>query len=79
MILKILSVIEDASVVFAVLFFFSAIVLRCIGEPNGWAWGAFWAFVGVAVLASGAILRIGPGSIAKIVKARAEAIARGKQ
>jgi hypothetical protein len=74
-----LSIAEDTLTVFCVAFLFLALALRCLGVENGWAWAGFWGCLGGVVIASGAMLRIGPGAIAKVIKQRAEQLARGGQ
>lgn len=76
MILKLLSITEDAFTVFCVAFLFGALALGSMGMPTGTAWAGFWVCLGVVVISSGAMLRIGPGAIAKLIKQRAADIAK---
>lgn len=76
MLIKVLSVLEDAAVILAVAFLFLALALQSLGESAGWSWAGMWCSVGIAVLASGALLRVGPGVIAKMIRAKAAELAK---
>jgi hypothetical protein len=76
--LRLISILEDACTVLMVAFFFGALAAGSAGYNAGPLWSLFWAALGGVVLASGALLRIGPGAIAKIIKARAQAMAEQK-
>ncbi len=78
MILRILSVVEDVALLLAVVCFFAALSFGSLGEPElrSFAWAAFWCFTGAFVIATGALLKVGPGTIAKLIKARAAALAK---
>lgn len=77
--LRLISILEDACTVLMVACFFGALAAGSAGYNAGVLWSGFWASFGGVVLASGVLLRIGPGSIAKIIKARAQAMAEVKQ
>lgn len=74
--MKLLSVMEDACTILVVACLFGALAAGSVGFDTGLLWAGFWSSLGGVVLASGALLRIGPGTIAKIIKARAAALSR---
>lgn len=72
--LKVLSILEDACTVLMVACFFGALAAGSAGYGAGLLWSGFWASLGGVVLASGVLLRVGPGTIARMVKERAKAM-----
>jgi len=72
--LKVLSILEDACTVLMVACFFGALAAGSAGYDAGALWDGFWASLGGVVLASGLLLRVGPGTIARMVKERARAM-----
>jgi hypothetical protein len=54
--------------------FFGALAAGSAGYDAGLLWSGFWASLGGVVLASGLLLRVGPGTIARMVKERAKAM-----
>lgn len=75
---RVLSIIEDVCAILFVTCFFGALAVRSLGLDAGSLWAGMWASVGGLVLASGLLLKIGPGAIAKMVKARARAMAENQ-
>jgi hypothetical protein len=69
---------EDVCTILVVTFFFAALAANSAGYNAGALWSGFWASLGGVVLASGALLKIGPGTIAKMVKARAMEMAKSE-
>jgi hypothetical protein len=72
--LKVLSILEDSCTVLMVACFFGALAAGSAGYDAGLLWSGFWASLGGVVLASGLLLRVGPGTIARMVKERAKAM-----